>query len=431
VIAAWLACAVALSFVLSATETAIFAIDRAERERLSHDRGGQRFVSRLERLEGRAGLETTLVTANLAATVATVALAVELASAWTPWWPAVVVFGLVPILVLVPEVTAKAIGYRFAVPWARMMILPVMVLHGLFTPIRWSVAALQALVARVVPPDPEDTGREAEIRHLIEQGAEEGTVAERERDIVEAVFEFGELTIGRLMTPRPDMHAVPYDLPWDELIQRCRENGYSRVPVYQRRVDEILGVLLLKDLLRHRAVAGDGARGLGPHQLRSLLIPPLFVPQTKPASDMLREFLARKQHMAFVVDEHGTLVGLITLDDLLRELVGEFLDHEDHEEQALAATRPGQWTVKAWMDVDDFVEETGVAVPKDGYHTVGGFVFHMLGRLPHKGDAVETDGHRFVVAAMEGRRIAEVTVTKIEAVPATPSSEGSASEAAG
>ena len=162
--------------------------------------------------------------------------------------------------------------------------------------------------------------------------------------------------------------------------------------------------LLVKDLLRHRKHPPAG-----PRQLRSLLLPPTFVPATKSADDMMREFLERRLHMAFVVDEHGTLVGLITLDDLLDELLGDEL--EDSEEiSEIRNIRPNAITVRAAMDIEDFEEETGIHIPDGDWHTLGGFVFHELGRLPAQGDTVTWEGYRFVVSAMEGRRIETLEV---------------------
>ena len=206
------------------------------------------------------------------------------------------------------------------------------------------------------------------------------------------------------MTPRPDVFALPLDLPWKQLVQRCRETRFSRVPIYGERPDDVLGVLLVKDLLRYRHAPLEG-----PRQLRSLLLAPVFVPPSKPADTMLREFLEKKAHMAFVVDEHGTLVGLVTLDDLLSEL----LDHEtDHKGPDIKRLNRDTFSVKAWMDIEDFQEETNIELPEGDYNTVGGYVFHALGRLPTLGDRVELDGRTFVVGSMDGRRIAAVHVVR-------------------
>jgi CBS domain containing-hemolysin-like protein len=237
----------------------------------------------------------------------------------------------------------------------------------------------------------------------VDHGATTGALDPVERDIIEAVFDFDELTLERLMTPRPDVFSIPLSTPHAELVAATREHGYSRVPITGVAADDVVGVMLLKDLLKFKK-----APLAGPKQLRAMLLPPVFVPASKSADSMLQEFLERRFHMAFVVDEHGTFVGLVTLDDLLGELLGEDDDTFDSE---IARLRPDALTVKASIDVEDFIEETGIELPAGDYHTVAGYVFHALGRLPRKGDHVVAGEHRFVVSKMEGRRIAEVIVT--------------------
>ncbi len=398
--------------LFSATRSAIVSISRADRQRLAASVPGRFLV---DKLDGTPDLETTVVLAEVSAGVLAIGFSFhELFQ--HPLLAEVVACGFaVPLALLLATATAKTIGRRFSFLWAQIVAWPLFLLHAALTPVRWPLLFVVRLLAGWLKASVNTLGNnsnEASILSLLERGAATGSVAERERDIVEAVFEFGELTVGRLMTPRPDMFTVPIDTPWPQLLAKCREAAYSRVPVYQRRTDEVIGVLLLKDLLK--ASAYPDVPPLGPQQLRSLALPPIYVPQSKPANSMLREFLVRRQHMAFVVDEHGTLVGLVTLDDLLTALVGEFLDQEEPEAELLVETAPGTFQAKAWIDLDDLQERTGIALPRDGYNTLGGFIFHLLGRLPTKGDAVVQSGHRYVVHTMEGRRISEVLIYAVE-----------------
>jgi CBS domain containing-hemolysin-like protein len=255
-----------------------------------------------------------------------------------------------------------------------------------------------------------------ELMVYVDHGAAIGELDPMERDIIEAVFEFDDLTVQRLMTPRPDVFSVPLTIGWKELLEQCRREGLSRIPVTGHAQDDIIGVLLLKDLLKFR-----GAAPSGPRQLRSLLLPPVFVPASKSADGMLREFLEKRFHMAFVVDEHGTFVGLVTLDDLLGELVGT---DDDATEDAEIAVEPDAMTVKASIDLEDFEEETGIRLPEGDYHTLGGFVFHQLGRLPRKGESVSFGEHRFLVSRMEGRRVSEIVVTPRLDAPPVPEDRG-------
>jgi len=157
----------------------------------------------------------------------------------------------------------------------------------------------------------------------------------------------------------------------------------------------------------------------GPRQLRSLLLRPKFVPQSKPATDMLREFLADRSHIAFAVDEHGTLVGLVTLDDLIEELFGDVKDDDSEEPDEIVKHDTNTYLLNAGMDIEDFEEETSLELPEGDYHTVGGFIFHQLGRLPDRGDTITWEGHEFVVKTMDGRRIAKLSLVIAPQVPLT------------
>lgn len=432
----WFILSLVASFFASGTQTALLSLGRAERQRLGSSPLGRWFLDKTDRA---AEVETTVLIANVATTLAVALAAQGVASHLSPeaWaslrWPLpawLAAAAITPVLVLLAEAAARAVAFQYAPGWARVTLWPILFVYYAITPVRRLVHWTSSGIARLLGAREEfgsEEEREAEIMSLLEQGAVAGSVAEREREIVEAVFDFGELTVGRLMTPRPDMFSISLDMPWNEILSICKDAGYSRVPVQARRSDEVIGVLLIKDLLKFSTQPPPG-----PQQMRALLLPPTWVPQTKPANAMLREFLASKQHMAFVVDEHGTLAGLITLDDLLSELVGEFLDQGDEpDETPLTLLPSGCYKVQAWMDVDDFVEGTGIEVPRDGYNTIGGFVFHVLGKLPQKGDIIQHEQHRFTVSQMEGRRIAEVTVQpSADSSPPTDESVGTDTEVA-
>lgn len=396
----------ALSFFFSGTEIAMFSLQKMERQKLSvAGRTGERVLGMLEQ---RGRLITTLLMGNETANVLIAAVGASIAAQAFPNSSWVNVLVLTPAILLLSEITPKVLAVRYNRQWALAAAWPLTLFYWLVTPARWIIGGIVTALAtlfRVSRSHTEESLNEAELRTLLSQGAEAGGVNERERDIIEAVFEFDDLTIGRLMTPRPDIFAVPLDISWDELLRQAREQGFSRVPVYEGDFDNIIGTLLIKDLLRYRK------RPLTtPRQLRSILLPPNFAPLSKSADDLLREFMQRKMHQALVVDEHGTIVGLVSLDDLLSELVGELLDEDSEPTTAIEQSAPGVLSVQGDLDIDDFVDETSIELPEGEYHTVGGFVFHELGRLPRSGDTVATGEHIFEVAGMDGRRITHVRV---------------------
>lgn len=398
-----------LSFAFSGTETALFSLQKIDRQRLESGGGtGTRAIGLLQR---RTALITTLLIGNETVNVAFASVGANIFEGLTPWpWldPWISIAVVTPSLVMLSEVTPKVIAFRYNVRWSRAIAWPLTLFAWLVFPVRILLSGLVTLLARAanVRPRPNDDSlRPAELMGLLDQGALAGSVEQQERDIVEAVFDFEDLTVGRLKTPRPDIFSLPIDTPWAELLHACREQGYSRVPIFHGDPENIVGVLLLKDALRLRAEPPQSVE-----DLRSLLLSPVFVPPSKPAQDMLRSFMERSFHMAFVVDEHGTLVGLVTLDDLLAELFGEFPDIDDEEDLEVQPVGPGAWIVHAGMDLSDLLESTGITLPEGDYHTVGGFVFHQLGRLPHRGDAFSFQGMRFIVRRMSGRRIDEVLI---------------------
>jgi len=396
----------ALSFFFSGTETAMFSLQTVDRQRFED--GGRTGRRILQMLEHRTALISGILIGNETVNVTISAFGAFLLANLLPGKPWVNVVVLTPMLLVFSEITPKVIAFRYNARWSRAVVWPLSLFVLLVTPLRWGVAGVVILLARPfgVRGPREDRLAEPEIRTLLQQGMVSGGVDEREREIIEAVFEFDDLSLGRLMTPLPDMFAIPVDMPWNDLLKACRDAGHSRVPVYDTHLDNVVGVLLLKDLLKYR-----NRPPAGPRQLRSILLPPTFMPQSKSADVMLHEFMERRFHMAFVVNEHGTLVGLVTLDDLLSELVGEILDDEDDiTGPEVVRPRPGMLRVKAIIDLEDFDEETGIHLPEGDYETVGGFVFHLLGRVPEKGDCVQWEGHRFEVAAVEGRRITELCV---------------------
>ncbi len=397
----------ALSFFFSGTEIALFSLQKVERQRLgSAGRTGARISELLER---RGRLITTLLMGNETANVLIAAVGASVIAQLAPGnsWLNIVL--LTPAILLFSEITPKVLAVRYNRQWALAAAWPFYAFYMMVTPLRWVIGGIVNALAslfRVTRQQGDEMLNEAEIRTLIHQGAEAGDVHAREREIIEAVFEFDDLTVGRLMTPRPDVFSIPLTITWTELLSQAREQGYSRVPVYDGDVDNIIGTLLIKDLLRYRK------RPLStPRQLRSILLPPSFVPASKPADDLLREFMQRKMHQAIVVDEHGTVVGLVSLDDLLSELVGDLLDIDDEVVDTISRTTPGVLAVQGDLDIDDFVEETGITLPEGEYHTVGGFVFHELGRLPRSGDTIVHEEHLFEVAGMDGRRITRVRVS--------------------
>ncbi|MCB9780160.1 MAG: HlyC/CorC family transporter [Alphaproteobacteria bacterium] len=336
-----------------------------------------------------------------------------------PWLNVVIV---TPLLLLFGEVLPKTLALRFNRRVAGIVARPLLLFSRLVTPLRVVLTGIADVFLRLTGGSGASTSaalREAQLLQLIEQGRRSGAVAAMEEEMIQKVFEFGDLTVSRLMTPRPDMFTVGLTMPWDELLAAIREGAHSRVPIYQGKSDNIIGVLVVKDLLPHLASqlreSDTDARdprqlGLSPRQLQKILHPAHFVPTSKRAEDMLAEFREQKFHMSIVVDEHGNVAGLVTMDDLLAELVGELLDEGDELSPEVTEVVEGVYTLRGQMDIDDFEERFGIALPAGEYDTVAGFLLDQAGTVPAKGAEFHWNGLLFTVRSLEGRRITEVNV---------------------
>lgn len=401
----------AVSFAFSGTETAFFSLQEIDRRRIAEGTSaGHLLIHRL--LQRRTALITTILMVNETVNVAISVIAAGLIAGVAPTAPWLTVVLVTPVLLLFAEITPKVIAWRYNRAWVDLAVWPLSAVYFTLAIPRVIVASLVNLMARGfgVHGAHQDGGMaEQEFLAIVERSAEGGAMNDDERELIEAVFDLDDLALSRLMTPAPDIFSLPADVSWSALLAACQEARFSRVPIYDASPDDIVGVLLVKDLLQFRRRPFTK-----PEELRALLLPPAFVPATKPAHDMMREMLKRHIHMAFVVDEHGTLMGLVSLDDLIIQLVGEIGDELHGDESGEDIVRMGDVLhVKAAVDIEDLFEETDIALPDGEYHTVGGFVFHVLGRIPEVGDVVDEGGHRFTVAATEGRRATLLHISPI------------------
>ncbi|MEX2571556.1 MAG: hemolysin family protein [Gemmatimonadota bacterium] len=257
-----------------------------------------------------------------------------------------------------------------------------------------------------------------DIRELVTQGHEQGVVEEDEREMIHGVFEFSDTVAREVMTPRIDIVAVPTEIGLAELIEVVVSVGHSRVPVYEETIDNIVGVLLAKDLLPLMAEADwDRERGF---DVRRLMREPYFVPDAKPVDDILAEFRQSSVHIAIVIDEFGGTYGLVTMEDLLEEIVGEIKDEHDVEEPDFAPTPEGDVLIDGGASISEVNERYGLAISEEDFDTIGGFIFGALGRVPVPGDRVDglgPDGTDFLeVEEAEDRRVTRVRLRRSDSV---------------
>ncbi len=248
---------------------------------------------------------------------------------------------------------------------------------------------------------------EHEIQGLLEEGEEQGLITSEEERLISSIFDFRETEASEIMTPLADMVCAEENMSVEELIQLINEEGYTRIPLYRENLDHIIGILHVKDLLRLCADGGDQERDI--HQY---LIPPTFIRESKPITELLREFQTKKNHMAVVVDEFDSVRGLITLEDVIEEIVGEIDDEHDQDESWLRVVDDKTVIVDAKIDVEDVENHFAVTLPEGPYESVGGFIVHQLGKVPEVNARVESDQLIFRVLGADKRRVKSVRIKK-------------------
>lgn len=280
-------------------------------------------------------------------------------------------------------------------------------------PILWVVSVHDALVRRLagvseMNPDQAQEDKQEEIMSLVEQGRAEGVVDAEEKEMIENVLELGDTTAEEIMTPRTDMVAIEADSDLQTVLKRISQAGHSRIPVYEGTIDNIIGLVYAKDLLAEIGKEQGGFR------LVEKMRKAYFVPETKPLRVLLKEFQTQKLHIAVVLDEYGGTAGIVTIEDILEELVGEIVDeYEDMPAETLRKIDDRTVEIDARMYIDDLNDEFDLELPEDeDYDTAGGFVFSYLGYIPKSGETFEYGPVTFTVVSAEDRRINRLRIVK-------------------
>jgi len=287
---------------------------------------------------------------------------------------------------------------------------PITLFAKIVSPLVAVLVALTKLISKPFGIDPTRTPElsAAEIRLIVEQGSQQGVLEAEEEQMISAVMSLSDSKLHEVMVPRIDIVAIDQDATFDEAVTLVLTEGHSRTPLYKESVDHIVGILYAKDLLRIIAAGGPRPR------LRDIMRPALFVPESQAVDDLLNELQRRRVHMAIVLDEYGGTAGLVTIEDLLEEIVGEIQDEFDEEEPMKVIVRDGEAILDGRADIDEMGELVDPALELEDdeeYDTVGGFVYHRIGRVPVVGDTVAVDPFKITVIKVTGRRVGKVRVT--------------------
>jgi putative hemolysin len=423
-----------------AAEFSLVRVRRTRLEQLSDEgHGGARRVHRLVSQPARflATIQLGLTFVGfLAATFAGASLVGGVAESLRTVFPSIAgqaeVIALLLITMLVSlftivfgELVPKALAYAYAERMAFFFAGPIDLLGRVLAPLVWFLTTVTQAITRIFGIT--DTQGERltaeELMIIVERGGEEGVIEAEEQQMIGAVLELGQQRVHEVMVPRIDIKALADDASLDHIIDTIVGEGHSRIPVYQESIDNVVGILYAKDLLPF--LKTDAASRPA---LRSLLRTPVFVPESMSIDDLLHEFQRRKVHIAIVLDEYGGTAGLVTIEDLLEEIVGEIQDEYDEEEPLVERIDEDRARVDGRASVEDLLELWDIKAPLEDdseYDTVGGLVYHRIGGVPAPGDEVQVDGLRLTVETTDGRRVGKVLVVH-EAPQGEPGSEDEA-----
>lgn len=403
----------AFSAFFSSVETAFTAINRSKVRKLAEEnRKGSKELQKLTEDPHRF-LATVLLGNNLVNIMAT-ALATRIFLEWFGSWAVAISTGAMTFLILVfGEITPKTLAIRHAERVALLFSRVFFFVEMILFPISRVVMFFSQIIVRVVGEErikSEPFLTEGEIRALIEIGGEEGLIEEEERALIHQIFEFGDTVVREIMVPRLDMISLENKTKIEKALKLALEKGYSRLPVYEGSLENIRGIVYLKDIVFALS------RGEKDKKVGELVRPAYFVPETKKIIELLREMQKNKVHMAIIVDEYGGIAGLVTIEDILEEIVGEIFDEYDVQEVLFQPLKKGKILIDTRISFDEAKELLTLKTfeeEEEEFDTFGGFLYSLFGRIPRKGEKIEYDNWRFEVLRVTGHRIAKVMAEKV------------------
>jgi putative hemolysin len=404
-----------LSAIFAAAEIAMAALTRSKLSELAERHPSWRASLELWREHPSQMLTTVLVSSILAVvsltTVSTmISLEMEVTYGWPKWLVTAFALGLSAFVTLLSEIAPKVLAKRHPEKVAFLVIPIVQLVETVLGPFIRLLVKLISLLTRPFGGEEGDslpTVTEEELVHLVDEGAKTGALEKEESEMIQSVIAFGDTVVREVMIPRTQIDAIGVRSTVDQVLDRFLDTGYTRLPVIDGDLDHIKGLLYAKDLL---AVLRERQLII----LQDIIRPVFFVPESKKVSELLREFRKGRKHMAIVVDEYGGTAGIVTLEDLVEEIIGEIHDEYDIEAGPLKTKSQNEWELQSDFSLFDFGAEIGVDFPEEGEATsVGGFVSEHLGRIPQKGSKLEWGDLIFEVLEASDRQVKRLHVRRI------------------
>jgi gliding motility-associated protein GldE len=407
-----------LSAFFSGSEVALFSLDRkkVKRELESNPLIGRYLLSLLEyprRLLVTILLGNTIV--NVAASIVAVKLALEYASILdVPKDVALTVqiIVLTILVILLSELTPKVWASKSPLTFSKAVAVPLYWVNVVIFPVSELLTELiRMVVSKIKLERAKMILLPEEIPELADLGHERGTLIEGEHGLIQSIVEFRSVTVQEVMTPRVDMISVSAESNLDELLRIITSTGHSRIPLYKEDLDEILGIIYSKDILSY--LKNPALRNK--FSLVKLARKGMFIPKTKLISELMREFQKRRMHIAIVVDEYGGTAGLVTLEDIIEEIIGEIRDEYDKEENPVSKLDDNSFLVLGKIPIDELNELLNTNIPEDNedFETLGGFILNRAGNIPKEGYTFQQDNHKFTVKEVLKKRIKKVLIEKL------------------
>jgi len=411
---------VILSAMTSATETAITSVNRIKvRQKAEEGLSSAKILENLLSHPGRF-LATVLFLNNLA-NIGAAALATSFAGRLGLPAPTAIATGVMTFIILIfAELSPKTLAVQKADTLAFALAKPLNIIDKIFYPLVRVLIIIANIVLRIFRVKTMKQGpfvTEEEIRTMVSVGEEEGVIQEEEREMIDSIFEFGDTIAKEIMVPRMDIVAAEKNTPVSKILRTVLHEGFSRIPIYDKTIDNIVGVIYARDLLIHYS------KGKTKITLSKVIRPAFYVPETKKVIDLLKELQKRKIHMAIVVDEYGGTAGVITIEDMLEEIVGEIFDEYDLEEVLVERIDPNNIRVDAKVDLDEINEVLEIDLPDAEYESIGGFVFNLFGKIPAAGEKIDYNSLTFTVEQVVKRRMSKILITKTEKAPEVDETE--------
>lgn len=391
----------------SASETALMSVNRIKIKHLSEE--GNKKAQLVEKwTDDPHELLATILVANNVINIVASSLATTVAYKFGGAWVAIATGIMTVVILIFSEITPKSLAKQYSESVSVVVIKPVIFTVYLLKPIVWLFNKLASFFIRILGGDPSKTEAfitQEELKTLVDVGGEEGVIEEEEKEMIFNVFEFGDHQVKDIMVQRVDIIAESVEVTYEELLEGIREYQFSRIPIYEETIDDIVGILFIKDLI----LLDDESKK--DFDVRKHMRKPYYTFEFKNISDLFEELKNTRNHISIVLDEYGGTVGIVTIEDLIEEIVGEIEDEYDEVEDDVKEVKENEYEVDGSTrleDLSDIIEDVEVA--SEEFDSVGGFIIGLLDRLPEEGEEIEYENLKFRVEEIEKKRIIKVRI---------------------